>query len=75
MKIFLIPLFLTFCLFLSACSKENVYKSFYKSGKQAECQRAIEEGYVPEGCEGSFDRDYEEYKKERKELEEQNKYK
>lgn len=76
MKIFLIPLFLTFCLFLSACSKETVYKSFYKSGKQAECERILrEEGYLPEECQSASDRDYEQYKKDRKELEEQNKYK
>lgn len=68
MKIFLSTIFIL-CLFLSGCTKEDIYKSFYKSGRQAECQQIYqEEGYYPEGCEGSFDRQYEEYQKEREEF-------
>lgn len=65
----LVLLLLFLSSYTSGCTKEDIYKSFYKSGRQAECQQIYqEEGYYPEGCEGSFDRQYEEYQKEREEL-------
>lgn len=66
-KILILVIF-SLSFFISGCSKENIYESFYKSGRQAECQRIYqEEGYYPEGCSEPLDRQYEEYKKEREE--------
>lgn len=65
----LFSFFIVMSLLTIGCSKETVYKSFYKSGKQAECERILrEEGYLPDECHSASDRDYEEYQKQREEL-------